>query len=83
MDFIRSMPSSSRQTQRHLKAVIDEPLEGCVDLVSIHAQNTAFGYEPVRVPIMTIRTGRPFHKPLKPMLPYILDIAWAAPSPAK
>lgn len=35
----------------------------------------------VSVPIIKILTGRPFQSPRKPILPYILVIAWPAPSP--
>ena len=76
-----SMPACGREAKRDLEGIVDEPLK--CRLKKVSQAKKVFGESiNTKVPIIAILTGSPFHKPRKPMLPYILDMAFPALSPA-
>lgn len=76
------MTSGSWESQRHLERIVDEPLKcrQCPNhnLLELWLIGWLMLVENVS---LTILTGNPFHKPVKPILLYILEIAFPAASP--
>lgn len=78
------MASRGWESKGNLEAIINEPLEG--------GQRSNLGFctsQPCHLTLyrawtltIAILTGKPFHNPLKPMFPYIRDIAFPPLSPA-
>lgn len=85
-DKLNSVTTRGWETQRDFEAVIDKPLEGGQG-ANLFRESSLARILWMKMFIrasrtMTILTGRPFHRPLNPMFPYILDIALPPLSPA-
>ena len=73
LDSLHLVTTCCRQTEPDFECVVDEPLETCIGQILFpneYLEVKGRGEEnlPVKVPIMTIRTGRPFQRPLNPIL---------------